>query len=83
MSRLISRTLAVALMETIQQHAETYHGGKMEMSRTLSAIGDLASGFIAEIPAPDDRTAHYIALVRGIARELQQKTAQGETLTRQ
>jgi hypothetical protein len=55
---MISRNLAVALMETIQQHAETFHGGKMDLNRTLSAIGDLASNFLADIREQDDpRTA--------------------------
>jgi hypothetical protein len=81
---MISRNLAVALMEMIQQYAETFHGGKMDVNRTLSAIGDLASNFLAEIGERDDRRAHCAALINGIISATSAKSAQdGEALTRQ
>lgn len=84
MSLLISRDLAVALMETVVQHAETHHGGKMEVDRTLSAIGDLASGFLAEIDRGDDCLAHFSAMVSGIRTQMLLKRAQdGAVRTRQ
>lgn len=63
---MISRDLATTLLEAIKLHAETFHGGKMDVNRSLSAIGDLASGFLAEIVERDDRGAHCVALINGI-----------------
>lgn len=84
MSQLISRNLAVALLETINEHAQTYHGGKMELDRALSAIGDLASGLIAEIEEVGDCIAHCVALHGGIKAEVLRKRRQdGETRSRQ
>jgi hypothetical protein len=72
----------LALRETIRQHAETYHGGKMGVDRTLSAIGDLASDFLAGIHQPTDQAEHYSALVNGIGDATRQKIAQrSEPLT--
>lgn len=84
MSELISRNLAVALLETINDHAETYHGGKMDLHRALHAIGDLASGLIAEIDNAEDCAAHWAALVNGMKAEVLRKRNQdGEVRTRQ
>jgi hypothetical protein len=81
---MISRCLATALLEAMQQHADVYHGGKMDMNRSLSAIGDLASGLIAEIDEKQDCIAHFSALVSGIKYELLRKRAQdGAVATRQ
>jgi hypothetical protein len=81
---MIARNLSVALMEAIQQHAEKHHGGKIDVNRTLSAIGDLASGFLAAIRERDDRGAHCVALVNGIISATSAKIAQaGDPLTRQ
>jgi hypothetical protein len=84
MTRMISRTLSIALRETIQQHAETFHGGKMDVDRTLSAIGALASDFLAEILDHADRSAHFSALIHGIGNDTRQKIGhQAEQITRQ
>lgn len=84
MSRLISQNLAVALLETINEHAHTYHGGKMELGRALSAIGDLASGLIAEVDSAEDCIAHFAALTSGIKTAVLCKRNQdGEVRTRQ
>ena len=81
---MISRHLATALLEAIQQHAETFHNGKTDVNRTLSAIGDLASDFLAEIREHDDRGAHCVALINGIISATSAKIAERcEALTRQ
>jgi hypothetical protein len=64
---MISRNLATAIVETLQQHADRYHRGVMDLDRTLSAIGEVASGLLAELTTTDDRASHYSALVDGIA----------------
>jgi hypothetical protein len=72
---MISRNLAVALMETIRAHAEHHHHGKMDLGRTLSALGELASGLLAELTAPKDIRAHYGELVQRIAQQTARKLA--------
>ena len=81
---MIARNLSVALLEAIQQHAEKYHGGKTDVNRTLSAIGDLASRILADIRERDDRGAHCEALINGIISATSARVAQhGDALTRQ
>jgi hypothetical protein len=72
---MISRNLAVALMETIRAHSEHYHQGKMDLGRTLFALGDLASGFLAEVTNSADRYVHYSKLVVAISRQMARKVA--------
>jgi hypothetical protein len=62
----VSHDLSIALLEAIQQHAETYHGGEIDLDRTVSAIGDVASGFLAEIRNPGERETYVLALIHGI-----------------
>jgi hypothetical protein len=62
----VSHDLGTALLEAIQQHAETYRGGKIDLDRTLSAIGDLASGFLVDIRNPGERETYVLALIHGI-----------------
>jgi hypothetical protein len=78
---LISRNLAVALMETIRVHAEQHHGGKMDLDRMLSAIGELASGFLAEVTNPVDRYVHYSKLMVAISRQVARKAANNKHST--
>lgn len=81
---MISHNLAVALLETINEHAQTYYGGKMDLHRALHAIGDLASGLIAEVDSAEDCIAHFAALTGGIKAEVLRKRNQdGEVRTRQ
>jgi hypothetical protein len=69
----VSRKLSIALRETIRLHAETYHGGTMDMDRTLSAIGDLVRGLLAEIRDPELRDSYFTALTKDIKNAAQQK----------
>jgi hypothetical protein len=81
---MIARNLSVAMFEAIRQHAETFHGGKMDVNRTLSAIGDLASDLLADIREPSERGAHYCALINGIGDATCRKVARNdEVLTKQ
>jgi hypothetical protein len=74
--QMIARSLAVAIAEAIQAHAEQHHRGKMDMNRTLSALGDVTSGFLAELTTLADRASHYGALVGGIAQQTVRKLAE-------
>jgi hypothetical protein len=87
MTRMISRTLSIALKETIQQHAETFHDGKIEVEGTLIALCDVASAFIAELPDLADRDAHFGALLHRIRTDTHDKreklVQRGEHTTQQ
>jgi hypothetical protein len=72
---MISRNLAVALMETILAHAQQHHGGKMDRDRMLSALGELASHFLAEVTNSADRYVHYSKLIVAISRQMARKVA--------
>jgi hypothetical protein len=64
---MISRTLAVALLETVQLHADQHQRGTISLDKTLSALGDVTSGLLAELTTTEDRRAHYDAFVQGVA----------------
>jgi hypothetical protein len=70
---MISRNLTAAILEAIQAHADRYNRGKMDLDRTLSALGEVASGLLAELTTTTDRAAHYSALVDGIAHSTARK----------
>ena len=78
---MISRNLAVALMETIRAHAEQHHGSKMDRDRMLSALGELASHFLAEVPNSADRYVHYPKLIVVIRRQMGRKVANDKRST--
>ena len=78
---MISRNLAVALMETIRAHAEQHHGGKMDLDRMLSALGGLASAFLSEVTNPAERYVHYSKLVVAISRQMAPKVANDKRST--
>jgi hypothetical protein len=72
---MTARNLSIAIMEAIQAHADRHHGGKRDLDRTLSALGDLASGFLAELRTQAEIRAHYGALVKDIAQQTARKLA--------
>ena len=78
---MISRNLTVALMETIRAHAQQHHGGKMDRDRMLSALGELASHFLAEVTNSADRHVHYSKLIVAIGRQMARKVANDKRST--
>jgi hypothetical protein len=78
---MISRNLAVALRETIRAHAQQHHGGKMDRDRMLSALGELAADFLAEVTNTVDRYVHYSKLVVAISRQMARKAANDKRST--
>jgi hypothetical protein len=60
--------LHAAIREAIQAHAEHYRGGKIDLEKTLSAIGEAATRLLAEIPDAGQRIKSANALTIGIAR---------------
>jgi hypothetical protein len=70
---MISHDLRTALAETIQAHARRYHYGKVDLERVLSALGELGSDFIAEVPETAARRALYWTLIYGLITALRWK----------
>jgi hypothetical protein len=70
---MTARNLSIAIMEAIQAHADRHHGGKRDLDRTLSALGDVASTVLAELRTEAEIPAHYGALVKAIARQTVRK----------
>jgi hypothetical protein len=59
MKSIPSHSLAVAIREAIQAHADRYGHGKIDLDRTMAALGEVSSDLAAEIP---DRLAACQAL---------------------
>jgi len=72
---MTARNLSIAILEAIQAHADRHHGGRRDLGRTLSALSDLASGFLAELRTPAEIHAQYGALVKDIAQQTARKLA--------
>jgi hypothetical protein len=74
--------LHAAIREAIQAHAEHYRGGKIDLEKALSAIGEAATRLLAQIPDVGQRIKSANALTIGIARTVRtQIEAQGEVKT--
>jgi hypothetical protein len=63
-----SRFLHTAIPEAIHAHADRYRGGKIDLDRALSALGEAATRLLAEIPDTRQRIDSANALIIGIAR---------------
>jgi hypothetical protein len=70
---MTARKLSIAIMEAIQAHADRHHGGKRDLDRTLSALGDVASSLLAELRTEAEIRTHYRALMKAIARQTVRK----------
>jgi hypothetical protein len=71
---MISHDLKTALAETIQAHASRYHYGKVDLESVLSALGELGSDVICEVPDRRARLALYWTLIHGLITALRWKT---------
>ena len=66
--------LDIALHEAIQAHAAHYSNGKLDLEKILSALGEIASSYLAEIPDRADRQRLFNAYCIGIAKAANSKT---------
>jgi hypothetical protein len=80
--RVPSSYLHTAIREAIQAHADRHRGGKIDVERALSALGEAATRFLADIPDIRQRILSTNALTSGIARTvIMQINAQREVNT--
>ena len=76
---MISHNLKTAIDETIQAHADRNHHGKVDLERVLSAIGDVSTDYLAQVPNVEERRTLWWLLINGIVKALGWKLAnQGE-----
>ncbi len=71
---MISHRLGIALKETIRDHANQYHHGAQDMERIFSALGEIASSYLAEVPDPIQRHSLFDYLCTGIGKATNAKT---------
>jgi hypothetical protein len=64
---MISHKLDVVLHEAVQSHAQRYSHGKLDLEKVLSAIGELASSYLAEVPHGCECQRLFSRLCIGIA----------------
>ena len=75
MTRDISRKLCTAITEAIQDHADQFNGGKIDLTEVVAALRDVGSDFLSAIPDPDDRALMHRSLCREMALAAQVKAA--------
>ena len=64
---MISHKLEIALHEAVQSHAQHYNHGKLDLEKVLTAIAELASSYLAEVPPGCERRRLFTQLCFGIA----------------
>jgi hypothetical protein len=64
---MISHRLDVAIQEAILDHARRHKNGVLEVEAILSAVGEIAATFLAEVPGIALRQRLYDRLAIGIA----------------
>ncbi len=73
---MISHRLDIALQEAILEHALRYKHGALEVEAILSALGEMAATYLAEVPNVSDRQRLFKVFCTGIATGSDGKTRQ-------
>jgi hypothetical protein len=62
---MIAPKLQTAIREAIQAHADRYSHGKIDLDRTMAALGEVSSDLVAEIPDPLQACQALQAMILG------------------
>src|SRR5262245_45938274 len=69
-----SHKLAVAIREAIQAHADTQHSGKLDLEKILSALGEVSSDFLSEIPDIVERGTIWAGFMKALMKAVDFKS---------